>query len=69
MKLSFPYNKLLTDKATVGVVPPPADTDPGWGAPCGGNIFIGGGVNAAAAATEAVAIATCSAVMTRKLDN
>ena len=53
----------FTVKATAGVIPPPADTAPGCGAPCGGNIFIGGGATAAAAAVMDVAAAACSAAV------
>ena len=53
----------FTVKATAGVIPPPADTAPGCGAPCGGNIFMGGGAIAAAAAVTDVATAACSAVV------
>ena len=53
---------VLTAKATVGVTPPPAETAPGCGAPCGGNMLRGGGDIAAATATGAEARATCSAV-------
>ena len=42
--------------------PPPAAMFPGCGAPCGGNIFTGGGDAAAAAATVATA-ATVAAVL------
>ena len=58
-----PLNDIFTDKATAGVIPPPADTAPGCGAPCGGNIFMGGGAIAAAAAVTDVATAACSAVV------
>ena len=51
---------LLTDKAFWGVIPPPCDTAPGCGAPCGGNIFKGGGDIAAIAAIGAAAVAACS---------
>ena len=53
IKSSRPYNKILTDKAPVGVTPPPVVTEPGCGAPCGGNILSRGGTKAAAAATAA----------------
>ena len=46
---------VLTAKATTGVTPPPAETAPGCGAPCGGNMLIGGGDMAATAATGAAA--------------
>ena len=49
------YSTILTAKATAGGVPPPAPTDPGCGAPCGGNILTGGGDIAATAATGAAA--------------
>ena len=45
------------------MIPPPADTAPGCGAPCGGNIFMGGGATAAAAAVMDVATAACSPVV------
>ena len=43
----------LTDKASVGVVPPPVVTDPGCGAPSGGNVLSRGGAKDAAAAMAA----------------
>ena len=54
---------MFTVKATAGVIPPPADTAPGCGAPCGGNIFIGGGATTAAAAIMDVATAACFVVL------
>ena len=47
----------FTVKASAGVIPPPADTSPGCGAPWGGNIFIRGGATTAAAAIMDVATA------------
>ena len=44
---------LLTDNAFWGVIPPPCETAPGCGAPCGGNMLIGGGDTAATAASGA----------------
>ena len=43
----------LTDKASGGVVPPPVVTDPGCGAPSGGNVLSRGGAKDEAAAMAA----------------
>ena len=45
----------LTANAVAGRTPPPADTEPGCGSPCGAIIGNGGGAAAAAANTEAPA--------------
>ena len=51
---------MFTDNAIAGVIPPPADTAPGSGAPCGGNRLIGGGATAAAAALKEAYADACS---------
>ena len=42
------------------MIPPPADTAPGSGAPCGGNRLTGGGATAAAAALNEAYAEACS---------
>ena len=56
IKSSRPYSKILTDKAPVGVTPPPVVTEPGCGAPSGGNVLSRGGAKDAAAAMAARAM-------------
>ena len=54
---------LLTDNAFWGVIPPPCETAPGCGAPCGGNMFNGGGDMAAIAEIPAAAAMACSTAL------
>ena len=53
IKSSRTYNKILTDKASVSVFPPPVVTEPGCGSPSGGNVLSRGGAKDAAAAMAA----------------
>ena len=56
----LPLIDMFTDNAIAGVIPPPADTAPGSGAPCGGNRLTGGGATAAAAALMEAYAEACS---------
>ena len=51
----------LTTITLVGSAPPPPDTAPGCGTPCGGNIGNGGGARAANTIGAAMTVAATAA--------